>query len=116
MATVTVEPDGITVALRPGECVLSALYRSGYGYRTGCRRGGCGICKVDLVEGEVVYPATVATSVLTAEERAGGTCLSCRAVPEEDIVIRLRDERLRRLNPFLTPPRGAGEGQDEGVK
>lgn len=111
MPTVTVLPDGVRVRARIGESVLAALYRSGYGYRTGCRRGGCGICKVDLVDGEVGYPAVVAESVFPHGERAGGTCLSCRAVPEGDVVIRLRDERLRRLSPFL-----AGRGEEETEK
>jgi CDP-4-dehydro-6-deoxyglucose reductase len=101
LASVTVEPDGIAVQARDGECILSALNRSGYGYRTGCRRGGCALCKVDLVSGEVSYPVTVADSVLSAEEQADGACLTCRAVPHGDVVIRLRDDRLRCTSSFL---------------
>ncbi|MGH3495287.1 MAG: 2Fe-2S iron-sulfur cluster-binding protein [Sciscionella sp.] len=103
MATVTVMPDEVDVRSRDGECILAALYRSGYGYRTGCRRGGCGTCKVDLLTGEVDYPVTIAETVFTPDERSTGTCLSCRAVPVGDVVIALRDERLRRLNPLLAP-------------
>lgn len=33
--------------------------------------------------------------------RRGGTCLTCRAVPRGDLVVRLRDERLRVVLPFL---------------
>jgi ferredoxin len=53
VSRVTVDPDGVEVALLDGETILAGLYRSGYAYRTGCRRGGCGICKVDLVSGDV---------------------------------------------------------------
>ncbi|MYZ06555.1 2Fe-2S iron-sulfur cluster binding domain-containing protein [Streptomyces sp. SID2999] len=95
-------PDDVSVEVREGETVLAALSRSGYGYRTGCTRGGCGICKVDLVAGRVHYPVTVAETVLAPDEAAAGTCLSCRAVPEGDVVIALRNECLRRLNPYLT--------------
>jgi len=112
MATVTVLPDGVSVRSRDGECILAALYRSGYGYRIGCRRGGCGVCKVDLVAGAVEYTATVAEQVLTPGERAGGTCLTCRAVPRGDVVIRLRDDRLRRLSPFLAAASGSGESPE----
>lgn len=101
MTTVTVLPDGVSVETRAGEAILTALYRSGYGYRTGCRRGGCGVCKVDLVAGTVTYPAKIADTVLPAAERAAGTCLTCRAVPDGDVVVRLRNEHLRTLNPFL---------------
>jgi ferredoxin len=99
--TVTVQPDGVVVELKDGETVLEGLYRSGYAYRTGCRRGGCGICKVDLRGGSVTYNRTIASTVLTDEEREDGTCLSCRAVPDGDVVIELRDEHLRRTNPLL---------------
>jgi ferredoxin len=114
VATVTVLPDDVTVELRDGECILAGLYRSGFGYRTGCRRGGCGVCKVDLVSGSVTYPVTIAATVLPPEEQSGGTCLTCRAIPTGDIVVRLRNERLRRLNPFLASIRPRGEAKDEG--
>ena len=88
--------------MRQGETILEGLYRAGYAYRIGCRRGGCGVCKVDLLDGEVTYNRTVAETVLTPQERADGTCLSCRAVPDGEITIALREETLRRTNPFLS--------------
>lgn len=69
MADIEVQPDGVRVAARAGEIVPAALFRSGYGYRVGCRHGG--------------------------------TCLTCRAVPRGDLVVRLRDERLMVVLPFL---------------
>jgi CDP-4-dehydro-6-deoxyglucose reductase len=97
----TVKPDDIEVTLLEGETILEGLYRSGYAYRIGCRRGGCAICKVDLLEGEVEYNRTVAETVLTDDERATGTCLTCRAVPVGDVTIALRDEHLRRVASLL---------------
>ena len=99
MPTVKVQP-GIDVELKDGETVLEGLYRHGYAYRTGCRRGGCGICKVDLVEGTVQYPIAVSPDVLGDDEVAAGTCLSCRAVPDDAVTIALRQEELRR-NPWF---------------
>ncbi len=107
MPRVTVLPDGVTVELKAGENILAALYREGYAYRTGCRRGGCGVCKVDLRSGEVSYDHVIAQTVFTEEERAGGTCLTCRAVPSGDVTIELRDEHLRCTNPLLAFARGA---------
>ncbi|MGQ0483417.1 MAG: 2Fe-2S iron-sulfur cluster-binding protein [Pseudonocardia sp.] len=95
MPDIEVQPDGVRVTCLAGETILAALTRSGYGYRVGCRRGGCGICKVDLRSGRVSYPVAVAASVLPADEAEAGTCLSCRAVPHDDIAITLRDDRLR---------------------
>lgn len=101
MPQLSVRDEDVTVELREGETILEGLFRSGYAYRIGCRRGGCGICKVDLVSGEVEYNRVVADTVLTAEEIAAGTCLSCRAVPTTDSEIALRDENLRRIAGLL---------------
>jgi ferredoxin len=101
MPVVTVQPGDKQVSVGAGETLLEGLFRAGYAYRVGCKRGGCGVCKVDLLDGEVVYNRTVASTVLTDEEREQGTCLSCRAVPQGDVTIALREDTLRCTNPFI---------------
>lgn len=99
--SVTFLPQRTQLDLRPHESILDGLRRHGYSHRFGCRRGGCGQCKIDIVEGAVVYEVTVADSVLSADERAEGRALSCRAVPATDrIVVQLRNELLRRFLPW----------------
>ncbi|HEY5849095.1 MAG TPA: 2Fe-2S iron-sulfur cluster-binding protein [Microlunatus sp.] len=108
MADVTIEPDGITAKAAADETVLAALGRAGLRYRVGCRRGGCGICKVQLVVGEVRYERPIATSVLSDNERVAGICLSCRAVPITNVVIELQEgDRLRRVLGFAYPAAAA---------
>lgn len=92
MPTVAIEGYDAEVVALPGEAILSALGRRGYSYKFGCRRGGCGVCKVHLVSGQVAYPKVVAESVLPESDRADGVCLTCRAVPVTDVVIRLGDD------------------------
>ena len=101
MPTVTIHPTGEVIYLEPGETVLSGLYKAGFAYTVGCRRGGCAICKVDCRSGQFRYDHPVADTVLTSEEVAAGTVLSCRAVPDGDITIELRDERLRVTSSLL---------------
>ena len=101
MPVVTVNPGGEAIYLDPGETVLSGLYKAGFAYAVGCRRGGCAVCKVDCLSGQFDYDHPIADSVLTAGERTDGTCLTCRAVPMGDITIEMRDEDLRLINPFL---------------
>ncbi|TVS86191.1 2Fe-2S iron-sulfur cluster-binding protein [Mycobacterium helveticum] len=102
MALLRIEPAGVAVCSLDGEPILTALARSGHTHRFGCRRGGCGVCKVEVVSGAVRYQARVADQVLSPAERAAGVCLSCRAVPEGDVVIRLRaGDRLRCVAPML---------------
>jgi CDP-4-dehydro-6-deoxyglucose reductase len=98
---VTILPDGIRARADQDDTLLRALGRAGLRYRVGCRRGGCGICKVRLVLGEVRYERPIAASVLTDDERVEGICLSCRAVPITNIVIELQEgDRLRRVLGF----------------
>lgn len=92
----TVLPNAVRIHARDGETVLGAALRSGFRYRWGCKRGGCGVCKVRLILGEVRYERPVAASVLTDAERAAGVCLSCRAVPVTDLIISLQEgDRLQ---------------------
>jgi CDP-4-dehydro-6-deoxyglucose reductase len=122
---VTILPDGVQVTAAKDENLLRALARVGLRYRVGCKRGGCGICKVHLVLGEVRYERPVAATVLTDDERVVGICLSCRAVPITNVVIELQEgDRLRRVlgfghpnswrpqaSPTATPRENQGEGQ-----
>jgi CDP-4-dehydro-6-deoxyglucose reductase len=99
--TLTIHPTGEVIYLDPGETVLEGLYKAGFAYTIGCRRGGCAVCKVDVLGGRFAYNRPVATSVLSDTERTDGTCLSCRAVPASDLTIEMRGECVRLVNPFL---------------
>jgi ferredoxin len=104
MPDVTILPDGVQVTAAEDETLLRALARAGLRYRVGCKRGGCGICKVALKLGEVRYERPVADTVLTDDERVEGLCLSCRAVPLTNVVIELQEnDRLRRVLGFAFP-------------
>ena len=61
----------------------------------GCRGGGCGVCRVLILAGEVETGPMSATHV-SAEERAQGVALSCRVYPRSAL-------RLRVLGPKRTP-------------
>jgi ferredoxin len=91
MPELRISPYDVSVIVGEGETMLRAIVRSGHKYRYGCRRGGCGICKVHLVVGEVEYERPIDSRVLTDAERVSGICLSCRAVPITNAVIELQE-------------------------
>lgn len=101
MPVVTIHPTGEHIWLESDETLLSGLYKAGYAYTIGCRRGGCAICKIDCLAGEFIYNRPIADSVISEAEHSDGTCLSCRAVPTTDVTIELRGEDVRLVNPFL---------------
>jgi ferredoxin len=54
------------------------------GIPIGCRNGGCGVCKVQIVEG--AFTAKVMSRAhVSAEEQASGCVLACRVQPLSDI-------------------------------
>jgi ferredoxin len=100
------DADGVVLESRPGECILDTMRRVGWTHRFGCRRGGCGVCRVTVVQGTTHDAALVADAVLSPEDRSAGVRLSCRAVPDTDLVVLVRpDDHLRCVNPWLA---GAG--------
>ncbi|GAA3601547.1 hypothetical protein GCM10022199_01310 [Marihabitans asiaticum] len=101
MPTLSIPALDEVVYLEPGETVLSGLYKAGFSYTVGCRRGGCGICKLDVIEGSFSYERPVADTVISTDERTDGTCLSCRAIPESNITIQMREYEVRLVNPLL---------------
>lgn len=109
MPTVVVDgqDDDVELECRPDETIMGSLNRHGFTYRIGCRRGGCGFCKVDLLSGEVEYNKVVSPAVLSEAEREEGVCLSCRAVPVTDVVIRLSaGDSLRKSFFYGTQAKG----------
>ena len=101
MPILRIAGTGVTIETKDGEAILPALIRTGYSYKFGCKRGGCGICKLDLEDGDVEYPVTVADSVIGQEERKS-VALSCRAVPVSDTTIKMNPENMfKSVAPFF---------------
>jgi CDP-4-dehydro-6-deoxyglucose reductase len=69
----------------PGESVLDAALRSGVSLAHECTFGGCGTCRVHVVEGAVTYEEF--PMGLTEEEDAAGFALACQARPAGNLVI-----------------------------
>ena len=54
----------------------------------GCRRGGCGICKVRVLEGEFTT-LVMSRAQVSKEEEAEGYALACRIRPQSDMKVRV---------------------------
>ncbi|PPE67372.1 2Fe-2S iron-sulfur cluster-binding protein [Caldimonas caldifontis] len=76
---------GQTFEVEPGEAVLTAALRCDVGLPHECQFGGCGSCRVRLVDGRVDYDEPPLG--LSEEEAAEGYALMCRARPQGDLVI-----------------------------
>lgn len=64
------------------ESLLKGMLRLGRkGIPVGCVNGGCGVCKVQIVEGGVRPLGPVSRAHVSAEEEARGYTLACRVAP-----------------------------------
>ena len=67
------------------ETILAGALRAGRFLRYGCRHGGCGTCRVLLVDGEVEQAGS--SFALPRADRADGWILACASAPAGNCVI-----------------------------
>ena len=72
------------------ETILEAAIKQGFNLRYGCKHGGCGMCKAQVVEGEVDNTEASSFALLDFEKQQGFSLLCC-AYPESDVSIELWD-------------------------
>jgi CDP-4-dehydro-6-deoxyglucose reductase len=81
------------------EPILTAALRAQVGLAHDCQAGGCGTCRIRLLEGVVSYAEF--PLALTPEEADAGYALACQARPASDLVI----EPARATEPLPEPAR-----------
>lgn len=65
-----------------GESLLQGMLRLGRkGIPVGCVNGGCGVCKVRILEGDIKQLGPVSRAHVTVDEEACGYTLACRVGP-----------------------------------
>ena len=82
--------DGVTKVVKVGdyETVLDAAYKARINIPADCRDGACGTCKAFCESGSF-DPGDFIDDAMTEEELEKGYLLTCQAVPESDLAIRI---------------------------
>lgn len=100
---VLIEDTGETYPCREDRSLLEgmeSLRRKGI--PVGCRNGGCGVCKVQVLEGTYVS-RVMSRDHVSAEDEAEGRVLACRVKPTSDIRLsvigKLRKSVRRGVEP-----------------
>ena len=71
------------------ESLLHAMVRIGRkGIPSGCHGGGCGVCKVQITDGEFKATA-MSREHVSEEEQARGIALACRSFPASDLSLKV---------------------------
>jgi ring-1,2-phenylacetyl-CoA epoxidase subunit PaaE len=78
--------SGKTVLQQPGETILEAGLREHVALPFSCTVGGCGHCKVQVLEGDI---ALNEPNCLSPEERAAGYTLACSAFATSRIALNI---------------------------
>src|SRR5512140_2737391 len=86
--------------VNPTESVLEAALRQDVQLAHECTFGGCGTCRLKIVEGSVDYEEC--PGALTPEEAQQGYALACQARPRSDLVI-----SAERAPPAICEPQRA---------
>lgn len=87
--TVRILETDETLACSDQQSLLQSMERLGRkGIPVGCRNGGCGVCKVQILEGDCVRRVMSRAHVPLAEEQAG-FALACRINPTSDMTVRV---------------------------
>lgn len=83
---VTIEQTGETYSCALDETLLQGMLRLGRkGIPVGCVNGGCGVCRVRILAGEVRRLGPISRAHVTAEDEAQGYTLACRVAPRQAV-------------------------------
>ncbi len=97
---VSIQPADIEISVSPGETLLEAASRQDISLPSGCRAGFCGSCLCTLESGEVDYPDG---RPMVLQDHPETDCLTCKAVPKSDLVIRVQTSSIEEY-PVRTLP------------
>jgi len=79
---VHIAQTGETFSCAHDESLLQGMMRLGRkGIPVGCVNGGCGVCKVHIIQGQVKSLGPVSRAHVSVEEEATGFTLACRVGP-----------------------------------
>jgi ferredoxin len=97
--SVTVIQTGETYLCATQESLLRGMVRLGRkGIPAGCLNGGCGVCKVRIVEGSITRIGPVSRAHVGAAEELQGYTLACRVSPATPVRLEIAGKMK---NPFL---------------
>lgn len=87
--SVMIEETGESFRCSATESVLSGMERLGRkGIPVGCRGGGCGVCKVEVIAGSYTR-RVMSRACVSAEEEAANIVLACRIRPTSDLRLQV---------------------------
>jgi len=86
---ITISDSGERFSCLGSQNVLLAMERLGRkGIPVGCRGGGCGICRVQVVNNGAYQTLKMSRAQVSEADAAAGVCLACKLIPKSDLEIK----------------------------
>lgn len=86
---ITLADSDTHFSCKDGQTVLAAMEKLGRrDIPVGCRGGGCGVCRVQVVDGARYRTHKMSRAQVSEQDLAAGICLACKLIPEGDLVVR----------------------------
>ena len=96
--TVEIAQTGESYMCATDENLLKGMLKLGRkGIPAGCVSGGCGVCKVRIVSGQVQSCGPVSRAHVSVEDEAQGITLACRMTPVTAVRLEVAG---RLIKPF----------------
>lgn len=93
--TIKFSESGESFACNSEQSVLEGMVKLGRrGIPSGCRGGGCGVCRVEVVAGSFEQKAMSRAHISPEDERQGQV-LACRIFPGSDLELRVLGDMKR---------------------
>ncbi|MGB1612972.1 MAG: 2Fe-2S iron-sulfur cluster-binding protein [Arenicellales bacterium] len=98
MYRIEVEGMGVEFECSPERSLLAGMEaQAKKAIAVGCRGGGCGFCKIRILEGEY-ETKKMSVKFVSHSERLDGYALSCRVFPRSDMrVVALEDVEGKKI-------------------
>ena len=87
---IVIEDSGEEFACPAERNVLKAMEQLGRkGIPVGCRGGGCGVCRVQVVGDGCYRTGKMSREQVPVEDEEQGICLACKLFPEADLRLKV---------------------------
>ena len=101
---VTLVETGEVYRCREDETLLAGMERLGKrGIPVRCRGGGCGVCKVEILEG-TYQKRVMSREYISVEDEAADRVLACRIKPTSDLRIHVLGKMSKNVCRLVVPP------------
>lgn len=113
--TISIQDSAEAFECDDDQNVLAAMERLGHkGIPVGCRGGGCGICRVQVmgeaVQGKNYRTLKMSKTQVSDNDRENGIALACKLVPLSNLTVKplgLLQKRLSAAAEFLQQTSGS---------